>query len=89
MNLARGHDTKTLIFCTCVGRCILFSKSLQVGNTHISFPFHSSREIMYYVYLEMAYKFQSNYTYTTKIRQICSGVIFVHIVLISCSLNSL
>ena len=33
---------------------------------------------------KMAYNFQSNYNYTTKIRQLCSGVIFVHKVLISC-----
>ena len=33
----------------------------------------------------MAYIFQSNYNYTTKIRQLCSRVIFVHIVLISCN----
>ena len=32
---------------------------------------------MHYVYY--AYNFQLNYNYTTKIRQICSGVIFVHI----------
>ena len=31
----------------------------------------------------MAYNFQSNYT--KKIRQICSRVIFVHIVLLSCN----
>ena len=30
-------------------------------------------------------KFQSNYNYTTKIRQVCSRVIFVHEVLISCT----
>ena len=31
------------------------------------------------------YNFQSNYNYTKKIGKICSGVIFVHIVLVSCS----
>ena len=34
---------------------------------------------------KMAHNLQSNYNYTTKIRQLCSGVIFVHIVLISCN----
>ena len=31
----------------------------------------------------MAYNFQSNYNYTTRMRQICWGDIFVHIILIS------
>ena len=35
---------------------------------------------------EMVYNFQCNDNYTVKIRQICSGVIFVHIVLISCNI---
>ena len=34
---------------------------------------------------KMAYNFQSNYSHTTKIRQVCSRVICVHIVLISCN----
>ena len=33
----------------------------------------------------MAYNFQSNYNYSRKIIQVCSGVIFMHIVLISCN----
>ena len=40
--------------------------------------FHSFRE-MCYVYLEMAYNIQSNYSYTTEIWQKSSGVIFMHI----------
>ena len=32
---------------------------------------------------KMTYNFQSNYNYTTKIRQICSEVILVHLVIIS------
>ena len=32
---------------------------------------------------KMAYNFQLKYNYTTKIRQICSGAIFVNIVSIS------
>ena len=34
---------------------------------------------------KMVYNFQSNYNYTTRSGQICSGVIFVQIVLISCN----
>ena len=40
---------------------------------------------MNYVYLENASYCQSNDSYTKEIRQICSGVIFVYIVLISCN----
>ena len=51
----------------------------------ITVEFHSFIDICVIFIWTMAYNFQSNYNYTTKIRQICSGIIFVHIVLISCN----
>ena len=47
--------------------------------------FHSIREICIIFIWKMAYNFESNYNYTTKIWQVCSGVIFVQIVWISCN----
>ena len=47
--------------------------------------FHSFRDICVMFSWKMASNFQLNYNYTTRIRQICSGVKFVHIVLISCN----
>ena len=58
-----------------------FFEYTNVNNGSVSFILRN----MYYVYLEMVYNLQSDYNYTTKIKQLCLSVIFVHIGLVSCN----
>ena len=73
-------------YCTLHRAITCTYLSLKHTHTSITVQCHySRREICVMFIWKMAYNFQSNYNYAMTLRQICSGVIFVHIVLISCN----